>query len=318
MATLAEDIISKAFLNLMMATIRSNFFIQEKGEGLAIKVQSSDVEHMPLPRPLFEIYVHAFGVEGIHLRSSKIARGGLRHSDRQDDFRTEVLGLVKTQRMKNVVIVPEGSKGGFYTKKHTSSRAELMEEGQKQYKVYIRSLLSLTDNIVEGKIARPAGLIAYDETDPYLVVAADKGTAHLSDTANEISTEKGFWLDDAFASGGKHGYDHKAMGITAKGAWECVKLHFLEMGTNIQTTPFSVVGIGDMGGDVFGNGMLLSPFIQLKGAFNHIHIFIDPNPNHEATFAERQRLFTTPGTTWRDFNAELISHGGGVFVGLVL
>ncbi|MDX2469960.1 MAG: NAD-glutamate dehydrogenase [SAR324 cluster bacterium] len=312
-ATLAEDIISKSFLNLMTATIRTNYFIQGKGEGLAIKVKSALVEHMPLPRPLFEIYIHAVGVEGIHLRSSKIARGGLRHSDRQDDFRTEVLGLVKTQKMKNVVIVPEGSKGGFYTKKETTTRAELMDEGKKQYQVYIRSLLSLTDNIIEGQIVTPTGLLAYDEPDPYLVVAADKGTAHLSDTANAISMEKGFWLGDAFASGGEHGYDHKAMGITAKGAWECVKLHFLEMGTDIQTTPFSVVGIGDMGGDVFGNGMLLSPCIQLKGAFNHIHIFIDPNPDHEKTFPERQRLFTTPGSSWRDFNPELISQGGGVF-----
>ncbi len=312
-ATLAEDIISKAFLNLITATIRSNYFTQNKGEGLAIKVQSALVEHMPLPRPLFEIYVHAVGVEGIHLRSSKIARGGLRHSDRQDDFRTEVLGLVKTQKMKNVVIVPEGSKGGFYTKKQTTTRTELMDEGKKQYQIYIRSLLSLTDNIIEGQIVRPKGLLAYDEQDPYLVVAADKGTAHLSDTANAISMEQGFWLGDAFASGGEHGYDHKAMGITAKGAWECVKLHFLEMGTDIQTSPFTVVGIGDMGGDVFGNGMLLSPCIQLKGAFNHIHIFIDPNPDHEKTFPERERLFTTPGSSWRDFNPELISNGGGVF-----
>ncbi|MDH5561660.1 MAG: NAD-glutamate dehydrogenase, partial [Deltaproteobacteria bacterium] len=280
---------------------------------LAVKIDCKTVDHMPLPRPMYEIYVHGAEVEGIHLRGAKIARGGIRHSDRPDDFRTEILGLMKTQMMKNVVIVPEGSKGGFVPKKQVFSRKETLEEGKKQYKKFISALLSLTDNVIDGKVQSPDNLIIYDESDPYLVVAADKGTAHLSDTANEISEQHGFWLKDAFASGGKNGYDHKKIGITARGAWECVKLHFLELGKDIQKEPFRVVGIGDMAGDVFGNGMLLSDCIMLVGAFNHIHIFVDPNPDPKLSFAERQRLFTMPGSTWMDYDKKLISQGGGVF-----
>ncbi len=273
--TVAEDIIFKTIFNLMEATIRTNYFNIDALSAMAIKIESTKVERMPAPFPLYEIYVHDTHTEGIHLRGAMIARGGLRHSDRHGDFRTEVLGLMNTQMMKNVVIVPEGSKGGFITKRPASDRKALMAEVEKQYRIYINSLLSITDNIVEGNVVPPQGVVRYDGDDPYLVVAADKGTAILSDVANEISETRGFWLQDAFASGGKHGYDHKGMAITARGAWECVKLHFLEEGKDIQSTPFTVIGIGDMSGDVFGNGMLLSKFIRLKGAFNHIHIFVD-------------------------------------------
>lgn len=311
--TVQEDVIFKHLLNLFLSTVRTNYFAPPSEAVLAIKVRSQEVEHMPLPRPLFEIYVHGAHVEGIHLRGAMIARGGIRHSDRADDFRTEVLGLMKTQMMKNVVIVPEGSKGGFITKRPTNGRAELMAEGKKQYQHFIHSLLSLTDNLEQGVVVPPKGVKPLDGEDPYLVVAADKGTAHLSDTANEISISRDFWLKDAFASGGSEGYDHKKMGITARGAWECVRLHFLELGKDIQTTPFTVAGIGDMSGDVFGNGMLLSRQTKLIGAFNHIHIFIDPDPNPEESWIERKRLFDTPGSTWKDYNPDLISAGGGVF-----
>ncbi|MGK0289418.1 MAG: glutamate dehydrogenase [bacterium] len=311
--TVTEDLIFKNIFNYMTATIRTNFFHQNETVGMAIKVKSTLVEHMPLPRPYCEIYVHSAAMEGIHLRGGMIARGGIRHSDRKDDFRTEVLGLVKAQMMKNSIIVPVGSKGGFITKKVTNSRKELFEEGEKQYKVYINSLLSLTDNFKEGKVIPAEGLVRYDHDDPYLVVAADKGTAHLSDTANTISTGREFWLGDAFASGGSAGYNHKVIGITAGGAWECVKLHFLEMGKDIQNEDFSVIGIGDMNGDVFGNGMLLSRHIRLQGAFNHIHIFVDPSPETESTWEERKRLFDLPTSSWMDYNQDLISQGGGIF-----
>ncbi|MDT8445384.1 MAG: NAD-glutamate dehydrogenase [bacterium] len=311
--TVQEDVIFKQLLNLMNSSVRSNYFAPASEAVMAVKFRSAEVDHMPLPRPLFEIYVHGPHMEGIHLRGAMIARGGIRHSDRSDDFRTEVLGLMKTQMMKNVVIVPEGSKGGFVCKRPSANRAELMAEGKKQYQHFIHSLLSLTDNLVQGKVVAPVGVKALDGEDPYLVVAADKGTAHLSDTANEISVGRNFWLKDAFASGGSQGFDHKKMGITAKGAWESVKLHFLEMGKDIQQTPFTTVGIGDMSGDVFGNGMLLSRQTKLVGAFNHLHLFLDPDPDPEASFVERQRLFETPGSTWKDYNAELISSGGGIF-----
>jgi len=311
--TVQEDIIFKSFLNLIQSTVRTNYYIDDPQACLAVKIESGNVEQMPLPKPLYEIYVHGAHVEGIHLRGAMIARGGIRHSDRADDFRTEILGLMKTQMMKNVVIIPEGSKGGFVIKRQTSNRAELMAEGKRQYKHFMNSLLSLTDNLVGDQVIHPEGINVLDGPDPYLVVAADKGTAHLSDTANEISVERGFWLQDAFASGGSEGYDHKKMGITARGAWECVKLHFKEQKKDIQKEDFTVVGVGDMSGDVFGNGMLLSEHICLVGAFNHIHIFIDPAPSAAKTFIERKRLFETPGSSWKDFNAELISQGGGVF-----
>jgi len=311
--TVAEDIVFKTIFNLMQATIRTNYFNIDELSTMAIKVKSTEVKVMPLPHPLYEIYIHGTHIEGIHLRGAKVARGGLRHSDRPSDFRSEVLGLMNTQMLKNVVIVPEGSKGGFITKRSAETRQEQMLEVKKQYKIYINSLLSLTDNIVDGKVVPAKNIVRYDEDDPYLVVAADKGTATLSDTANEISAERGFWLQDAFASGGKHGYDHKGMAITARGAWECVKLHFLEDGKDIQDSDFSVVGIGDMSGDVFGNGMLLSKYISLRGAFNHIHIFVDPNPDIKNTYKERERLFDLPGSTWMDFDKKLISKGGGIF-----
>lgn len=311
--TVAEDIIFKTIFNLIQATIRTNFFDIDEFSAMAVKIESSKVERMPSPRPLYEIYVHGTHLEGIHLRGAMIARGGLRHSDRPSDFRSEVLGLMHTQMLKNVVIVPEGSKGGFITKRHTPDRASQAVEVKIQYKRYINSLLSLTDNIIDGDIVPAQNLVRYDGDDPYLVVAADKGTAALSDTANEISHNRGFWLRDAFASGGKHGYDHKGMAITARGAWESVKLHFLQNGKDIQNTRFSVIGIGDMSGDVFGNGMLLSRFICLKGAFNHIHVFVDPDPDPEKSFQERERLFNTPGSTWMDYDTSLLSPGGGIF-----
>ena len=311
--TVQEDIILRNLLNLFWATIRTNYFTLRGEACLAIKVNSGQVEYMPLPKPMYEIYVHGPHMEGIHLRGALIARGGIRHSDRFDDFRTEVLGLMKTQMMKNVVIVPEGSKGGFITKRPQPNRQAFLEEGRRQYTHFMHSLLSLTDNLVGGRPVHPEGIKAFDGFDPYLVVAADKGTAHLSDQANLVSQARGHWLGDAFASGGSLGYDHKKMGITARGAWECIKLHFLELGKNIQSEDFRVIGIGDMAGDVFGNGMLLSKHIKLVGAFNHVHIFLDPNPNPEVSWGERHRLFHTPGSSWTDYQLDLISEGGGVF-----
>jgi glutamate dehydrogenase len=311
--TVAEDIIFKTIFNLMESTVRTNYFNIDELSTMAIKVKSAEVEQMPMPKPLYEIYVHGTHVEGIHLRGAMIARGGLRHSDRHDDFRTEILGLMNTQVLKNVVIVPDGSKGGFITKKMITDPQEKKEDAVRQYKRYINTLLSMTDNIVEGEVVPAPGLVRYDGDDPYFVVAADKGTATYSDIANEISEKRGFWLGDAFASGGQFGYDHKGMAITAKGGWESVKFHMLEDGIDIQSTDFTVVGIGDMSGDVFGNGMLLSKHIRLVGAFNHLHIFVDPNPDSAATWPERERLFTTPGTTWMDYDQSFISQGGGIF-----
>ena len=262
---------------------------------------------------MYEIFVYSPRTEAVHLRGGKVARGGLRWSDRREDFRTEVLGLVKAQMVKNAVIVPVGSKGGFIVKRAPEPGKSMLDEGIACYSIFIRGMLDITDNIVDNKVVHPANVKRYDDDDPYLVVAADKGTATFSDIANGLSAEYGFWLGDAFASGGSVGYDHKAMGITARGAWESVKRHFRELGVDIQTTDFTVVGIGDMGGDVFGNGMLLSHHIQLVGAFNHIEIFLDPNPDSEASYKERQRLFTTPGSSWNDYDKSLISEGGGVF-----
>jgi glutamate dehydrogenase len=316
---LGQDRIIRQYLALINATLRTNFF-QSDIDGnpknyISVKMQPADIPDMPKPRPAYEIFVYSPQVEGVHLRGGKVARGGLRWSDRHEDFRTEVLGLVKAQQVKNAVIVPVGAKGGFVSKRHmpNASREDVLVEGVSCYKTFIRGLLDITDNMSEGEILAPPAVVRKDDDDPYLVVAADKGTATFSDIANNISEEYHHWLGDAFASGGSAGYDHKKMGITAKGAWVSVQRHFREMGINCQETEFTVVGVGDMGGDVFGNGMLLSEKIQLVAAFNHLHVFIDPNPDAAATFAERQRLFNLERSTWADFNAELLSSGGGVF-----
>jgi glutamate dehydrogenase len=278
-----------------------------------MKVECAKVAGMVSPRPLYEIYVHSPHLEGIHLRGGKVARGGLRWSDRHDDFRTEVLGLMKTQMIKNAIIVPVGSKGGFVLKGQLPTRPSLDQYLIDRYRQFISGLLDITDNIVEGAVMHPPDVIRYDGPDPYLVVAADKGTAHLSDTANAVSAQYGFWLGDAFASGGSNGYDHKVEGITARGAWECVLHHFRNMGKDIQVEPFTMVGIGDMSGDVFGNGALRSRVTRLVAAFNHAHIFIDPDPDLEKSFAERARLFALPRSTWRDYDTSIISAGGGIF-----
>ena len=304
-----EDLILRYFIDLFEATRRTNYYRPGRGDTISIKIESALVEHMPRPCPVFEIYVHAPGVEGIHLRGGMVARGGLRHSDRPDDFRTEVLGLQRTQALKNVIIVPQGAKGGFVPRNLRANR----EEARAQYQVFIAGLLDITDNYVGSKIVPPPGVVRYDDDDPYLVVAADKGTAHLSDTANAISQDYKFWLDDAFASGGSAGYDHKAMGITSRGGWTNVERHFREMGIDIRKTSIRCAGVGDMSGDVFGNGMLLNDKLKLVAAFNHKHVFIDPDPDPAISYAERQRLFNTPGTQWSDYKPEAISKGGGVY-----
>ncbi|OBX57810.1 glutamate dehydrogenase [Moraxella lacunata] len=318
--SLDEDRIVRWFLDLLNAMLRTNFYQTDKDgarkDRLSFKFKASDIPNLPKPKPMFEIYVYSPRVEGVHLRGGKVARGGLRWSDRMEDYRTEVLGLVKAQMVKNSVIVPVGSKGGFVCKDKSkqTSREAWQAEGVACYQTYIRGLLDLTDNLVDGNVVPPANTVRHDEDDPYLVVAADKGTATFSDIANALSAEYNFWLQDAFASGGSAGYDHKGMGITARGAWESVKRHFRLMGKDIQArNEFTVVGIGDMSGDVFGNGMLLSKNIRLVAAFNHLHIFIDPNPDAKASFEERERLFNLPRSAWTDYKAELISEGGGVF-----
>ncbi len=308
--SLDHDRILRNQLTVIEATLRTNAYVPERA-ALAFKLRSADVPAMPQPAPLVEIYVYSPELEGIHLRGGKIARGGLRWSDRQD-YRTEVYGLMRAQLTKNAVIVPAGAKGGFYLKSPPQDRARLSAEVERQYVNYIRSLLSVTDNLVDGKVVTPAHVRARDEEDTYLVVAADKGTATFSDTANAVSKELGFWLDDAFASGGSAGYDHKALGITAKGAWESVKRHFRELGVDTQADDFTAVGIGDMSGDVFGNGMLLSEHIRLVAAYDHRHVFIDPAPG-PAAYAERRRLFELPGSSWDDYDRALISEGGGVY-----
>lgn len=290
--------------------------LQEKDiykEHISFKFDPTQIPNLPLPHPYAEIFVYSSYMEGVHLRGGKVARGGLRWSDRHEDYRTEVLGLVKAQMVKNSVIVPVGSKGGFVVKKPAQTREEFMTQGVECYKTYLRGLLDVTDNIVDGDVITPDNVVRYDEDDPYLVVAADKGTATFSDIANEISASYNFWLADAFASGGSHGYDHKKMGITARGAWVSVQRHFMEMGVDIQKEEFTVTGIGDMSGDVFGNGMLLSKCIRLVAAFNHLHIFIDPEPDTAKSYKERKRLFDMPRSSWADYDAKLISAGGGVF-----
>jgi glutamate dehydrogenase len=319
-AALDADRVLRRLLALVRAVVRTNFYVPGPDGALrrhiAVKIASREAEPLPAPRPFREIFVWSPEVEGVHLRFGPVARGGLRWSDRRDDFRTEVLGLVKAQQVKNAVIVPVGSKGGFFPKALPAggSREAIQAAGVAAYRTFVGSLLELTDNLVEGKPTRPSQVIAWDGDDPYLVVAADKGTAAFSDIANGISAEHGFWLGDAFASGGSVGYDHKKMGITARGAWVAVQRHFREMGHDVQSQPFSVIGIGDMSGDVFGNGMLLSKVIRLKAAFDHRHIFLDPEPaDLDAAFVERQRMFNLPRSSWADYDASLISTGGGVY-----
>ncbi|NNK52081.1 MAG: NAD-glutamate dehydrogenase [Xanthomonadales bacterium] len=317
--SLDEDRMLFAFFEVIRATLRTSYF-QVDGDGAAreyisFKIDSTALPELPRPKPFREIWVYSPRVEGIHLRGGKIARGGLRWSDRREDFRTEVLGLMKAQSVKNTMIVPVGAKGGFVVKRMPASgeRDAVMQEVVSCYKLFINGLLDITDNLDKDKIIPPTDVIRRDDDDPYLVVAADKGTATFSDTANSVADQHGFWMGDAFASGGSVGYDHKGMGITARGAWECVKRHFRELGKDIQREPFTVVGIGDMSGDVFGNGMLLSRHTRLQAAFNHQHIFLDPDPDVKKSYQERRRLFRLPRSSWTDYQAGLISSGGGIF-----
>ncbi|WER44584.1 NAD-glutamate dehydrogenase [Cupriavidus sp. WKF15] len=316
---LDEDRILRLFLGVVNATVRTNYFHRDTGGQprpyVSFKFNPSQVPGLPEPRPMFEIWVYSPRVEGVHLRGGRVARGGLRWSDRREDFRTEVLGLMKAQMVKNTVIVPVGSKGGFVVKRPPppTDRDAFLQEGIACYQTFLRGLLDLTDNLVAGALVPPPDVVRLDDNDPYLVVAADKGTATFSDFANAISGEYGFWLGDAFASGGSVGYDHKKMGITARGAWESVKRHFREMGIDTQTTDFTVAGVGDMSGDVFGNGMLLSPHIRLVAAFDHRHIFLDPDPDPVSSLQERVRMFALPRSSWADYDSKLISAGGGVF-----
>ncbi|HVW34316.1 MAG TPA: NAD-glutamate dehydrogenase, partial [Acidimicrobiia bacterium] len=320
-ASLDEDRILRSFLALVQATLRTNWFRPvgtlnaEPGHPVAFKLDPAQVPDLPLPRPRYEIWVCSPRVEGVHLRGGRVSRGGLRWSDRREDFRTEVLGLMKAQMVKNAVIVPVGAKGGFVMKRPPvgGERDAVSAEVQACYRDFVSGLLDLTDNIVDGEVVHPPAVFTYDGDDPYLVVAADKGTATFSDLANSIAADYGYWLGDAFASGGSSGYDHKKMGITAKGAWESVRRHFRDLGVDADTAPITVVGIGDMSGDVFGNGMLCSRALRLVAAFDHRHVFIDPDPDPAAAAAERARLFELPRSSWADYNPELISAGGGVF-----
>ncbi|MFF7677892.1 NAD-glutamate dehydrogenase [Actinacidiphila glaucinigra] len=319
-ASLDEDRILRSFLTLIKATLRTNYFQRADGgrphSYVSMKFDPQAIPDLPAPRPAYEIWVYSPRVEGVHLRFGKVARGGLRWSDRREDFRTEILGLVKAQMVKNTVIVPVGAKGGFVAKQlpdPSADREAWLAEGIASYKTFISGLLDVTDNLVGGQVVPPADVVRHDGDDTYLVVAADKGTASFSDIANEVATSYGFWLGDAFASGGSVGYDHKKMGITARGAWESVKRHFREMGHDTQSEDFTVVGVGDMSGDVFGNGMLLSEHIRLVAAFDHRHIFIDPVPDAATSYAERRRMFELPRSSWADYDTKLISHGGGVF-----
>ena len=318
-SSLDEDRIIRSFLQVVHATLRTNFYqVDEEGRPrptVCLKLDPRSIPWLPDPKPMFEIWVYGPRVEGVHLRFGPVARGGLRWSDRREDFRTEILGLVKAQMVKNAVIVPTGSKGGFYAKQlpDSSDREAWLAEGIEAYKLFISALLEVTDNRVGAEIVAPPRVVRHDPQDPYLVVAADKGTASFSDIANGVAQSYGFWLDDAFASGGSAGYDHKGMGITARGAWESVKRHFRELGVDTQTQDFTAVGIGDMSGDVFGNGMLLSEHIRLVAAFDHRHVFIDPDPDAATSYAERRRLFELPRSSWADYDTSLISAGGGVF-----
>jgi len=325
--SVVDDRILRAVLSAITASVRTNYFRAHGDAGddestratpnpermaLSVKFESPRIPHLPRPHPAFEIYVHAPHVEGVHLRGAAVARGGIRLSDRPDDFRTEILDLMKTQTVKNAVIVPAGAKGGFIVKRRGGAALTTAQIAT-AYRTFIGALLDVTDNIVQGRPIPPTGLLLYDEPDPYLVVAADKGTAAFSDVANEIAAQRQFWLGDAFASGGTHGYDHKKEGITARGAWECVRRHFRELGRDVDRDPITVVGIGDMSGDVFGNGLLLSRRFQLRAAFNHQHIFLDPDPDAARSYAERERLFHLGRSSWSDYGTALISDGGGVF-----
>lgn len=318
--SLDEDRILRRYLDMIAGTLRTNFY-QKDGQGqfksyISLKLSPRAIPELPKPLPMFEIFVYSPRVEGVHLRGGKVARGGLRWSDRREDFRTEVLGLVKAQQVKNAVIVPVGAKGGFFPKNlpKTGNRDEIQAEGIACYQTFVRGLLDITDNLVDGKVKPPPDVERKDDDDPYLVVAADKGTASFSDIANALSAEYQFWLGDAFASGGSMGYDHKKMGITARGGWVSVQRHFRELGIDVQTQSITVIGIGDMAGDVFGNGLLRSRMVKLVAAFNHLHIFVDPNPDPELSFVERERLFNLPRSSWADYKQELISSGGGVFL----
>lgn len=317
--SLDEDRILRRYLDMMGGTLRTNFFQADANghakEYISFKFSPAMIPELPKPLPMFEIFVYSPRIEGVHLRGGKVARGGLRWSDRMEDFRTEILGLVKAQQVKNAVIVPVGAKGGFVAKQlpKAGGREEVMAEVIYCYQTFIKGLLDITDNLVDGDVVPPKNVIRKDEDDTYLVVAADKGTATFSDIANEIAEEYGFWLGDAFASGGSVGYDHKKMGITARGAWVSVQRHFREMGHDVQSDTFSVVGIGDMSGDVFGNGLLRTRYAKLVAGFNHLHIFVDPNPDPEASFLERERLFALPRSTWADYNEDLISNGGAIY-----
>ncbi|MEZ4453962.1 MAG: NAD-glutamate dehydrogenase [Nannocystaceae bacterium] len=311
------DRVLQAVAVVVRATRRTNAFVarRDRGEAIAFKLDGTEIPFGPEPKPWREIWVYHPEFEGIHLRGGRVARGGLRFSDRPDDFRTEIHGLMATQMVKNVLIVPMGAKGGFVLRQAPTGRDELRAAGDRIYKVFIAALLSVTDNVVQGKTVTPEGILVHDEAeDPYLVVAADKGTAHLSDTANAISMERGFWLDDAFASGGSNGYDHKATGITARGAWETTKRNFRELGIDPEADVITAVGVGDMSGDVFGNGLLRSRTVKLLGAFNHLHVFVDPDPDPEASFVERERLFELPRSQWSDYDPKVLSPGGGVFL----
>ncbi|NJN52528.1 MAG: NAD-glutamate dehydrogenase [Gammaproteobacteria bacterium] len=312
-ALLNEDRILRRFVELIDATLRTNYF-QRGADGqpkpqLCFKFAATKISAMPAPVPKFEIFVFSPRVEGVHLRGGPIARGGLRWSDRHEDYRTEVLGLVKAQVVKNAVIVPTGAKGGFVVRRPPAEREAFQKEGVACYRQFISGLLDVSDNIVAGALVPPPDVRRYDEDDPYLVVAADKGTATFSDIANEMSLQYEFWMDDAFASGGSNGYDHKKMGITAKGAWISVQRHFAEKSIDVQTDPITIVGIGDMSGDVFGNGLLLSESAQLVAAFNHLHVFIDPDPDVAKSFAERTRMFALPRSSWGDYDASILSAG---------
>ena len=314
-AAIDEDRILRLFRGVIAAILRTNAWSPAGDEGLAFKLDSALVPGLPAPRPWREIWVYSPRIEGIHLRGGPIARGGLRWSDRRDDFRTEILGLMKAQLVKNAVIVPVGAKGGFYPKQlpPPTDREAWLAEGTESYRIFMRALLSITDNIVDGKVVHPKKVTIRDGEDPYFVVAADKGTATFSDIANAIAIERKFWLGDAFASGGSQGYDHKAMGITAKGAWVSVQRHFRELGVDVQKEPIRVAGVGDMSGDVFGNGMLLSKAIKLVAAFDHRHIFLDPDPDPAKSWKERKRMFGLPRSSWDDYDKSLISKGGGVY-----
>ncbi|MBV8805163.1 MAG: NAD-glutamate dehydrogenase, partial [Sinobacteraceae bacterium] len=316
-ASLDEDRILRGYLNVVEATLRTNFYQLQNDRPkpyVAVKLDPAKIPDLPLPRPKFEVFVYSPRVEAVHLRMGYVARGGIRWSDRREDFRTEILGLMKAQNVKNTLIVPVGAKGGFVCKKlPTGTREEVQAEVVACYQTLMRGLLDLTDNIVAGKVVPPSRVVRRDADDVYLVVAADKGTATFSDIANALSLEYGYWLGDAYASGGSAGYDHKKMGITARGGWECVKRHFREMGVDIQKKDFTVTGIGDMSGDVFGNGMLLSRHTRLLAAFDHRHIFLDPGAEAATSFEERERMFNLPRSSWDDYDRKKISKGGGVF-----